>query len=342
MSAAIRFRLLGAVDQRGELAPGRRHVVGPGDAGGLLDRLGDREEGDPLAVGKAAALQDGGAVDGAGQELQHEPGLADPGRPEEREQVRRPFGHRALERPLQQVELPFPPDHRRVQATGVPRGRAAQLHEPERRDRFGLALEIERGDGVDVDGIPDEAVGRLAEQDLAGLRGLLEPRGDVHGVARDQALAGRGVPGDDLPGVHADPRGQLDPVVALELGVQLGEGVVHAGRGDDGSERVVLVQPREAEHRHHGVADELLDGPLVGLDHGGHPVEVAGHHAAEGLGVEPLTERGGLGHVGEDDRDDPSGLGRGLVGFRERGGAALTEPGSVRVLLAAGGAALHG
>src|SRR3712207_7865932 len=50
-----------------------------------------------------------------------------------------------------------------------------------------------------------------------------------------------------------------DAPVALELRVQVFERAAHLGRRADGAERVVLVQHRDPEHRHHGVADELLD-----------------------------------------------------------------------------------
>ena len=210
------------------------------------------------------------------------------------------------------------------------------------RDRLGLALEVERGDGLDLDRVLDESVGRLAEEDLAGLGRLLEPGGDVHRVARDEPLAGARVAGHDLARVHADPSGEADAVIALELVVQLAERGVHAGGGAHGAQRVVLVQPRDAEHGHDRVADELLDRPLVPLDHGGHLVEVAGHDAPEGLGIEALAQRRRAGHVGEDDGDDLSGLAAGLVGGLGQGGrAVLAESGSVCVLLAAGWAAFH-
>ena len=70
-----------------------------------------------------------------------------------------------------------------------------------------------------------------------------------------------------------------------------------------GAQRVVLVDPRDTEDGHHGIADELLDRPAVALQHIPHRVEVPAHEAADGLGIETLADRGGAGDVGEEDRD---------------------------------------
>jgi hypothetical protein len=78
------------------------------------------------------------------------------------------------------------------------------------------------------------------------------------------------------------------------------------------------MQLRDAEHRHHRVADELLDRALVALDHRGHLVEVAFHHAPERLRVEPLAERRRARDVREDDRDDAAALRDGLRGLGQR------------------------
>ena len=62
-----------------------------------------------------------------------------------------------------------------------------------------------------------------------------------------------------------------------ELLVQVGERVAHLDGRANGAERVVLVDGRDPEDGHHRVADVLLDGAAVALDHGAHRVEVAGH-----------------------------------------------------------------
>ena len=101
--------------------------------------------------------------------------------------------------------------------------------------------------------VADELLRLLPDQDLAGLGALLEPRRDVDGVARDERVA---LAGDDLARVHADPRPQPDRR----------DGRPQLDRGANSPERVVLVRLRDAEDRHHGVADELLDRAAVALE----------------------------------------------------------------------------
>ena len=50
--------------------------------------------------------------------------------------------------------------------------------------RLRLPLQLERLDRLDLDGVADEPVRLLADQDLESRRRLLEPRGDVDRVAR--------------------------------------------------------------------------------------------------------------------------------------------------------------
>ena len=95
-----------------------------------------------------------------------------------------------------------------------------------------------------------------------------------------------------------------------------------------------------AEDGHHRVADELLHGSAVRLERAAHLVEVAPHHAAHRLRVEPLAERRRAGHVGEDDRHDLAGLPLGS-GLRESGAAGRAETGPRTRFLAALGASRH-
>ena len=128
-------------------------------------------------------------------------------------------------------------------------------------DRLCLSLECERLDLLHLDRVAHERERRRAEQDLAGLRRLLEPGGDVDGVARRQPLLGAC---DHLAGVDADP----------SLDVELGKRIAHLRRRTHRPQRVVLVRDRHAEHGHHGVSDELLHRAAVRLDNSLHPLEV--------------------------------------------------------------------
>jgi ring-1,2-phenylacetyl-CoA epoxidase subunit PaaA len=91
------------------------------------------------------------------------------------------------------------------------------------------------------------------------------------------------------------------------------------------------VYGRHAEYRHHGVADELLDGAAVPLDHIAHRLEVARHDVSQALRVEALAERGRAGHVAEDDRYRLPYLARRRRG-RARLAAARTEARAFGVL----------
>ncbi len=50
---------------------------------------------------------------------------------------------------------------------------------------------------------------------------------------------------------------------------------LHLDARPDGPEGVVLMDLGNAEHRHHGVADELLYRPAVAFDHRAHLGEIA-------------------------------------------------------------------
>ena len=157
-----------------------------------------------------------------------------------------------------------------------------------------------------------------ADQDLARRSGLLEARRDIHRVARDERLAGGRIAGHDLARVHADPRRKGDALVSFELLVEPAENLAHLGGRAGRAKGIVLVHTRDPEHRHDGVADELLDGSAVAFDRRLHLVEVAGHHPAERLGIELLAERGRAGDVAEDHRDRLALLASGLGSSQRR------------------------
>ena len=129
----------------------------------------------------------------------------------------------------------------------------------------------------------------LAEKHLAGACGLLEPRCDVDDVPGHEAVARGRIAGHDLSGGHADPG--LDPYAefALELVAERSHRIAELCGGPHGSERVVLVEPGDAEDGHHRVADELLHRPTVSLDRDTGLVEVPADGLPDGLRVDPLA-----------------------------------------------------
>ena len=88
-------------------------------------------------------------------------------------------------------------------------------------------------------------------------------------------MALRVVAGDHLAGVDADPGGEPNAPATFELVVESGKRLPHLERGPDRAQGVVLVQHRDTEDGHHGVADVLLHHAAMALDHLAHLVEVA-------------------------------------------------------------------
>ena len=252
----------------------------------LFDHLDNGPVRDSLAVGEAAAVDDPG-IDRR-ERLDDEPRLPDSGIPDDRDQLAPLLRLRAL---------PGLPDGRELALTADEACLVAALrcgkrvHEAERRHRFRLALQLERLDRLDLDRSAYELEGRLADQDLARIGGVLEPRGDVDRVPGRQSLLGAR---DHLPRVHADP--SLHPELRKRL--------THLHRSPAGPQRVVLVHRWNAEHRHHRVADELLHRASVRLDDSLHPLEVAGEQPLQRLRVDRLAERGRADHVAEEHGDD--------------------------------------
>ncbi len=154
-----------------------------------------------------------------------------------------------------------------------------------------LALQRQRLDGLRLDRVSSQAQSRLAEQGLTGLRGLLQPRGNVDGVTRREPLLGAR---DHLAATDADP----------PLDAELGQGQLHLRRCLERAHCIVFVHGRQPEDRHHGVADELLDDAAMALDDRLHALEIAREQRTERLRVERLAERRRTGDVAKQHGHD--------------------------------------
>ena len=102
----------------------------------------------------------------------------------------------------------------------------------------------------------------VGHEDLAGRRRLLEAGGDVDGVA-DERPEGA-VAHDDLAGVDPGPRREPDAPAARDSSLSASSPDRRSVRSADGAERVVLVQHRDAEDRHHRVTGEGRHMTAVG------------------------------------------------------------------------------
>src|SRR6266511_4313662 len=140
----------------------------------LSHDVGEGPERDALAVRQAPALHDRSPLTGPGGELRDQTRLADAGGAEDCEEMTGAFADGALVGTLEKHPLALSTDHWRIEAA-----RPAGNGRLDRQQAIGaevrlLALELERLDRLDLDSVTDEAVRRLAEQDLAGGRRLLE------------------------------------------------------------------------------------------------------------------------------------------------------------------------
>ena len=233
---------------------GRGLVRGPQSE--LLQDLDHGEVGDPLAVGKATTADDV-RLD-RGQRLHDEPGLADTGVADDRNERAAALGLHPLPRLENDARARLPSDEERL-VTAL--RRVSDDEEAVCIDGLGFALELEWLDGLEGRRPADERDRRRADQHLSRLCCLLEAGRHVHRVTGREPFLGAG---DDLAGHDADP----------SLQAELGQRVAHLRRGANRSQRVVLVHRRHAEDRHHRVADELLDCAAVALDDRLHSLEV--------------------------------------------------------------------
>ena len=82
-----------------------------------------------------------------------------------------------------------------------------------------------------------------------------------------------------------------------------------AQAGAHGSLGVVFVHSRHAEHADHGVADELLDGAAVSLDHTARSSVVLPQDGVDVLRIGALAHRGEGDEIAEEGGDDLALLG---------------------------------
>ena len=321
-------------DRVGQLGRDRGRVVELEDAGLGLEDLPEGPEADALPVRQAMALTPGDQL-GLGvdelPELADQPALADPGLAADCDHPHRGFvpGPGVAAPELAQLGLPAQERGGRGLVDGDPEPAAGRSGDPYRQ-RLGLALDPDRGQRLVVEQPPGGPVGRLADQDAPDRRHPLQAGGGVDHVA-DHALALVAVGGDHrLAGVDPDPdaEGQLPG--------RLQDGQPAA----DGPFRVVLVGRGGAEHGHHPVADELVQGAPEPLDLPAEPGMVGAEQRPNVLGVGLVGAGGEAGQVAEQHRDDPALLQPGPRG--QRGPAPPTEREPSRDRSTTGRAAHHG
>ena len=241
------------------------------------------------------------------EEVRDEARLADPRGAEQSEEPAGAVGDGILVVAPESVTLALTADERRLEVACKRRGATEHFEEPKSLDRLGLSLQGKWLDRLEENGIANEQPRLGADEDLTGSCRLLEPGGDVDGVARDECLTLAA--DDDLARVDADAR--LEPV--------LGDRLAHLRCGADRTQRVVLVRDRDPEDRHDRVADELLDRAAVSLEDDAKVLEVAAHPRAQRLRIGRLPESGRADEVAEENGDDLALLARRLGCDKRRG-----------------------
>jgi hypothetical protein len=192
-------------------------------------------------------------------ELRHEPRLADPGDPDEGEELRLALALDPIDRPSEQRELPLA-THERCVARSPAGDRRAGSDRIPHADRVAVAFRHDRRRVVELDRPPGRPASRLVDEDAAGRCGRLQAGGGV------DAVAGGGVLALLDPCVERDQRfAGRDADMDLQVSAG-GKLLPDRQRGPDGALGVVLVRDGRAEDRHHRVAHELRDRAAVPLE----------------------------------------------------------------------------
>ena len=313
------------------LRRGRRIVVEDLRVG--LDGVGEgRVRG--LGVGEAPALPPIEDLREPVEVLLELPGqsrLADPGRADDRHQVRTAFRDHPAHGLLEQGDLLVPPDERRFDAQRRADAATSRLdrHGPPGGDRQRLALEHRRRQLLVIDDVARGGVGEGPDHDGTRQGDLLQPRSRIDRVAgHDPVTLAAGPPQIDqhLPGLDPDPQAQLGVAFATQLAGQLDHGSLHLECRPDGALGVDLMDGRDPEDGQHRVAGELLDQALVARDLRAQAIECARHQRLHELGVGGLIEAGEADQVGEDHGRDlalPARIRRGDRRARGTGGTPL-------------------
>ena len=285
-----RLRLARAGEGGCELLP--RHVrrVAVVEPDELLDRLEERPERDPLAVGQATATRDPCPPRHSVQELLHEPRLADTGEPEDGEELARGVCASLLEGVRQPTPLAAATHHRRVQPPRRRREPVADAQQPP-----GVAC------AIDCDCIAHELPDSGIEQHLAGggrpsQRGRAAERRPA-GAQRTAGVRAR----DDLAGADPQAHVELGHALARKLLRKLREGGTSVDGRPNRPERVVLVRRRQPEDGSDGFARHRLDDAAVAFDRVVDLAERPTGKAQEGLRIERLAFAGGDGNLCGDD-----------------------------------------
>ena len=254
-----------------------------GDPGRRLDHRRDRPVAHAFAVRKRTAGEDRRALD-LRRELGDEPRLADARIAEHGHEMGAAVAHRAFVEGAEQLELDLASDEPRLRL-------AASFDNADRLPgpHLAPAAHLDRPHVLDLDFGEREAASARPDPDRARRSCLLQARGHVDRLARDERRLGRVV--DDLAGLDGSAR--LEPEVV--------DAVEDRERSLDRAHSVVLVSLRNAEHRHHGIARKLLDGAAEACDAVRRVFEVRADAPPHDLRVRARHEARRVDEIDEED-----------------------------------------
>jgi hypothetical protein len=168
----------------------------------FVDDLGQRPEGDPVAVRKAPSDEDGRLVGERVQELRGKACLADACGAEEGDETAAALVDGARIRVSQLCELVASADQPGCEPALERRATWIDSFEPPGAHAFRLPLCGERLELPERRCSERERARRVADDDFAVRGRFFQPLRDIHRVARDERRAA--IACDDLTGVHAD------------------------------------------------------------------------------------------------------------------------------------------
>jgi hypothetical protein len=217
---------------------------------------------------------------GRSLELFDNAGLADAGLASDYDSLPRTGVPACRQHLLESGQLRMPADKRwALTCSFLEAGQAPGL------DRLGQALDRQRTRPGAGETRRQHAAHRIRNQNRPARRSVGQARGEIHRIPGHGVLpVGRapGAAGNDLTGGDADVHGDR----AAEVGAERRHRVLDRERGAGGPLGIVAVGDRRPEHRHHAIADVLVDGSAESFDQIVDPFEEPLQQSMNLLGVE--------------------------------------------------------
>ena len=167
-----------------------------------------------------------------------------------------------------------------------------------------------------------QPVNGLADQDGAGPGRLLQPLGDVDGVAEDAGVggvAGIQVAADDRAEVDADAQLHVPTQALLRFAAEREHGLLHVQRGEQGADGIVFVGFGDAKGGQEAVADVAVQPPAQPAHRLGQPLQRVPDGVEHFLWVGPRRRVGVIAQVGKEHGDQPARAATGALAVRPDG-----------------------